>query len=179
MRVLKLIALITCFLLVDDSFAQVGEVFPNLTGESLKNTNVKLPESSKGKYCLIGMASSQKAELDLQSWMQPVYDLFINQNTFIPIDYNLDIYFIPMFTGANQAAYNKVFKKTKEEIDSELVPHVLFYKGSIDVYKNKLNLKSKDVPYFFVLDETGKIVYTTSGKYTVKKLDKIEGFVSE
>ncbi|MBL4593646.1 MAG: hypothetical protein JKX68_07525, partial [Flavobacteriales bacterium] len=100
MRYLKIIAPVICFFIVENGFAQVGEVFPDITGESLEKTSVKLPAASKGKFCLIGMASSQKAEADLQTWMQPVYDIFMNQHTFISIDYNLDIYFIPMFTGA-------------------------------------------------------------------------------
>ncbi len=170
--IILIILLITQF-----SFANNGDKFPNIKGETLKNKMVELPKSANGKYCLIGMASSKKAEADLKTWMQPVYDLFINQNTFIPIDYNMDIFFVPMFVGANQAAYNKVMKKTKNEIDPELAPYVLFYKGSLEPYK--AHLKDKKKPYFFVLDENGKIVYSTSGKYTAKKLNKIEGVVSE
>ncbi|MDB4533533.1 hypothetical protein N9242_01580 [Vicingaceae bacterium] len=159
------------------SFANNGDKFLKIKGETLKHKMIEIPRAAKGKYCLIGMASSKKAEEDLQTWMQPVYDMFINQNTFIPIDYNMDIFFVPMFTGANQAAYNKVMKKTKSEIDPELAAHVLFYKGSLDPYKSHIKDKSK--PFFFVLDENGKVVYSTSGKYTAKKLDKIEGVVSE
>jgi hypothetical protein len=168
-----LISLIT----IQFSFANNGDTFPSITGESLKNKMIELPKAAKGKYCLIGMASSQKAEADLQTWMQPVYDLFINQNTFIPVDYNLDIYFVPMFTGSNKGFYDKVMKKTKNEIDPELAPYVLFYKGDMEPYKEHLKDKSK--PYFFVLDKNGEIVYSTSGKYTVNKLDEIEGIVSE
>ncbi len=159
------------------SIANNGDKFPDIKGETLKNKMIELPKSAQGKYCLIGMASSQKAEADLQSWMQPVYDLFINQNTFIPIDYNMDIFFVPMFTGANKSFYEKAMQKTKKEIDPELAPHVIFYKGSLDPYKAYLKDKSK--PYFFVLDANGKIVYSTSGKYTAKKLDQIEELVSE
>ena len=159
------------------SFANNGDKFPNIKGESLDNKMIELPKAAKGKYCLIGMASSQKAEADLQTWMQPVYDMFITQNTFIPIDYNLDIYFVPMLTGTNKGFYDKAMKKTKNEIDSELAPYVLFYKGSLDPYK--AHLKDKNKPYFFVLDGNGKIIYSTSGKYTAKKLDQIETLVSE
>ena len=179
MKFPKLIANAFFTLIVTVSYANVGEVFPNIVGESLENKMIELPLASKGKYCLVGMASSQKAEADLQSWMQPIYDLFLSQNTFVPIDYNLDIFFIPMFTGANQAAYNMVMKKTKEEIDSELAPHILFYKGDLTMYKEKLNLNEDAVPYFFVLNENGKIIHTFSGAYTAKKLDKMEEIISQ
>ena len=179
MKYVKVIVPIILLIFVNRTYAHVGDVFPNIIGESLENKMVELPAASIGKFCLVGMASSQKAEQALQTWMQPVYDLFINQNTFIPIDYNLDIFFIPMFNGANQTMYNKVMQKTKAEIDAELAPHVLFYKGSLDVYQTKLNLNDKSIPYFFVLDENGKIIYSTTGSYTAKKLDKIESFISD
>ena len=86
--------------------------------------------------------------------MQPVYDMFINQNTFFSFDYNLDIFFTPMFSGVNKAGYNSVKKKTMKELDAELQPYVLFYKGSLDPYKK--HLKDKHKPYFFVLDDQGK-----------------------
>jgi len=177
MKILKIVSFIICLFIVEMSFAHVGDKFPNLKGESLKNKTVELPKAAKGKYCLIGMASSKKAENDLKTWMQPVYDLFINQNTFIPIDYNMEIFFVPMFVGVNQTAYKKMIKKAKAEIDSDLAPYVLFYKGSIAPFR--AHLKDKNKPYFFVLDENGEIVYSTSGKYSVKKLDKIEELVSE
>jgi hypothetical protein len=179
MRFIKVITSLILFLIVNISYAQVGEVYPTITGESLQHEMIELPASSKGKYCLIGMSSSQKAEADLQTWMQPVYDMFINQNTFIPIDYNLDMYFIPMFKAGQQTAYNMVFNKTNEEIDSELAPHVLFYKGEINEYETQLNMLDKSKPYFFVVDATGKIVHVTFGAYTEKKLNKIESLIPQ
>ena len=179
MRPVKVILPIILLLIMNVCYAQVGETFPSITGESLKNKMVELPASSKGKYCLIGMSSSQNAEADLQTWMQPVYDMFISQNTFIPIDYNLDMYFIPMFANNQQTAYNMIFKKTKEEIDVELAPHVLFYKGDVKMYEEKLSLTGKNIPYFFIVDKTGKIVYVTSGAYTEKKLNKMESLIPQ
>lgn len=177
MKNLKVFTVFLSLIFTHSLFANDGDKFPTIKGETLKHKAIELPRAAKGKYCLIGMASSKKAEADLQSWMQPIYDMFINQNTFIPIDYNMNIFFVPMFTGANKGFYEKAMKKTDAEIDPELAPFILFYKGSLDPYKTHLKDKSK--PYFFVLDENGNIVYSTSGKYTAKKLNQIEGFVSE
>ncbi len=179
MKNLKLVITGCCFFMANLCLANVGNQFPDLTGETLKDEKVNIPKATKGKFTIIGVASSKKADKDLRTWMQPVYDQFINQNTFIPIDYNVNIYFVPMFNGANKVAYNSMKKKTKKELDKELHPYVLFYKGNISLYQEELKLKEKSKPYFFVLDENGKIVYSTSGKFTQKKLDKIEGFVLE
>ena len=78
-----------------------------------------------------------------------------------------------MFTGAKRPAYQKVMKKVQKTVDPKLQPHVLFYKGTINEYKKSLNFQGKDVPYFFLLDPEGKIVYTTAGKYGERKMREI------
>ncbi|MGK0252130.1 MAG: flagellar basal body rod protein FlgG, partial [Gammaproteobacteria bacterium] len=61
----------------------------------------------------------------------------------------------------------------EKEVDKKLYPYILFYSGSIKDYKSKLDFDGKDVPYFYVLDENGKIVYNTSGMYTTSKMQEI------
>ena len=177
MKNLKIIIPLMCMLIVVPGYAQVGEKFPEIETELLTNDKVVLPQTDDGKYTLVGLAWSKKAEDDLNGWLQPVYDMFINQNTFIPVDYNVNIYFMSVFSGVNKSAYNSVKTKVKEALDPELIPHVLFYKGDFDEYRKKLKLKDKSVPYFFVVDENGKIVHATSGKYSDKKLSKMEDLV--
>lgn len=179
MNYLRYSLLSITLLLFANGFAQKGQLFPEVNGESLTNKIVTLPEDVQGRYTIVGMAWSKKAEEDLESWLVPVYDLFIDKNTFIPIDYDVYLYFIPMFSGVKKGAYKSIMEKSKKQLDKKLAPHVLFYKGSIKDYREKLSLDDRTVPYFFVLDKTGKIVYTTSGKFTDSKLDKMEAFISE
>ena len=39
--------------------------------------------------------------------------------------------------------------------------------------------EKKDIPYFFVLDKSGKIKYATSGKFDDKKFEKILDVIEE
>lgn len=178
MKNLKLIVVTICIVSTNLIYAQEGKTFPKVEGESLTNKIVTLPIDVKDKYTIVGMAWSKKAEEDLESWFVPVYDLFIDKNTFIPIDYDVNLYFIPMFSGVKKGAYKTVMKKSKQQLDPKLAPHVLFYKGSIKEYREELSLDDRTIPYFFVINKQGKIVYTTSGKYTDNKLDKMEAFIS-
>ena len=79
-----------------------------------------------------------------------------------------------MFTGVKTTAAGTAKKKAAKDIDPQLLPYILFYKGELKTYKEALDFEKKDIPYFFVLDKEGKIVYATSGKYTSKKLDEVE-----
>ena len=147
-----------------------------MEAESLTNKNVDIPKDIVGKHSLIALAYSKKAEDDLKTWFEPIYNQFIYKNPNPgPFDFSFDVnaYFIPMFTGAKRPAYKKVMNKMKKTISERLQPNVLFYKGTIKQYKDALNFDGKDVPYFYVLDPKGKIVYATFGRYSKGKMQEI------
>ncbi len=154
----------------------VGKMFPDMEAETVDDKKVMLPNDVKGKYTLVGLAFSKKSEDELNGWFQPIFSKFIQKNKglFESFGYDVNVYFIPMFTGVKSTAAGTAKKKAAKDIDPQLLPYILFYKGELKKYKEELEFEKKDIPYFFVLDKEGKIVYTTSGNYTSKKLDEVE-----
>lgn len=168
---------VVCWCFYSLSLAQViGKVFPDMQAETVEDKKVNLPAEVKGKYTLIGLAYSKKSEDELNSWFQPVFEKFIQKNKglFEGFGYDVNVYFVPMFTGINAAATGTAKKKALKDIDPNLLPYILFYKGELKSYKEALDFEKKDVPYFFVLDKEGKILYATSGSYSEKKMDAVE-----
>jgi len=163
------------------SWAQVGSIFPAMEVETVEDKKVSLPKDTKGKFTLLGLAYSKKSEDELNTWFQPVYDKFVGKagGLFEGFGYDVNVYFIPMFTGINAAATGTAKKKAVKNITPELLQKILFYKGELKPYKETLKFDSKELPYFYVLDKDGKIVYTTSGKFSTKKLDEIESVLEE
>lgn len=164
------------------SFAQVtGKTFPDLEAETIQDEKITLPEDTRGKFTLLGLAYSKKSEDDLVTWFSPVYNKFIRKSTglFSSFQYDVNVYFVPMFTGVKAAATGAAKNKAAKNIDPRLHPYILFYKGALKPYKESLAFDKKDVPYFFVLDKDGKIVYATSGEYTDKKMEEIESLLEE
>ncbi len=154
--------------------AQVGQKFPFMEVENLVNKQFKLPKDIEGKYTLVGVAYSKKAEDALNTWYSPIYNQFMVKDQMFGINYDMHMYFIPMFSGHKTVAYKKVMKKFNETVREELHPHILFYKGSIKDYKQQLNFdKGRDLPYFFLINQNGEIVYRTSGVYTSAKMQTI------
>ena len=154
--------------------AQVGNQFPKLEGETLTNEIFNLPDDLGGKYALISMAYSKKSEDDLASWFNPVWNTFIKESTgLFNINYDMHVYFVPMFTGAKRPAYQTAMKKVQQTVDPLIQPHVLFYKGTIHQYKEALNFQGNDVPYFYIIDPSGKIMAMASGKYTQAKMQEL------
>jgi hypothetical protein len=155
----------------------VGKQFPDMEAETVEDKKVKLPLDAKGKYTLIGLAYSKKSEDALSSWFSPVFSKFVQKSgggLLSGFTYDVNVYFVPMFTGVNAAAQGTAKKKAIKNVDPQLFPYLLFYKGELKPYKDALDFEKKDIPYFFVLDPQGKIVHATSGAYSEDKMDKVE-----
>jgi len=163
-------------------YGQLSPSFPQMELTRLNDQVVNIPQDTRGKYTLIGMSYSKKSEDDLVSWFNPVYRTFIykpDKPGLFSNDYDVNVYFIAMFSGVNKAALGTVKKKMRKHSDPELEPHLLFYKGEIKSFKQSLKLDRKDTPYFFVLDENGNIVHTTSGAFSQGKMDSVEELLEE
>jgi hypothetical protein len=165
---------IILFIASASGYAQLGKTFPKLSGETLDGKTLQLPDSCKGKYTLIGMAHSSDAEQDLQTWIDPVYQKYIAKSGLLDAAEDINVYFIPMFTGSSLPFYDKSKNKMKETTQKDLQGHVIFYKGEITSYKQILAIEKKDTPYIYLLDPQGKIVYTTNGNWTEAKMDAID-----
>lgn len=174
--------IVACLLVSSALYGQTKAAFPQMELTNLDDETIYIPKDTRGKYTLIGMAYSKKSEDELITWFNPVYQTFIHKSSkpsLFDADYDVNIFFIAMFTGFNKAAVGSVKKKMRENADPELEPHLLFYKGEIKSFKQALKLDRKDTPYFFVLDEGGNVVHTTSGAFSRSKLDSIEEFLDE
>ncbi|MBU2912441.1 MULTISPECIES: hypothetical protein [Reichenbachiella] len=157
-----------------NTYAQVGDPFPEMSTESLTHQLIEIPDHTMGKYTLLCIAYSKKAEEDLGKWFSPIYTNFIQKSTSpFAFHYDINTYFIPMFTGAKRPAYKKVMKKTQASVDPLIQPHVLFYEGTLIEYKTKLDFNDSKIPYFYILDPEGKIIHFTSGNYSDKKMQEV------
>ena len=154
----------------------IGKLFPDMEAETVEDKKVMLPMAANGKYTLLGLAYSKKSEDELNSWFSPVFGKFIQKTTGLMagMGYDVNVYFVPMFTGVNAAATGTAKRKALKNVDPQLLPYILFYKGELKPYKEALDFEKRDIPYFFVLDPAGKIVFATSGAYTEEKLDAVE-----
>lgn len=158
--------------------ASAQVTFPKMECTSLDGKKINLPSDNNGKYTVLGMAFSQKAEKELSSWFQPAYSAFIEKpdaNAIIPMDsWDVNCFFVPVFSGILQAAAGKAEKKMKEGMDKSLQQNVLLYKGKADEIKSTLKIDKADSPWFFVIDTGGKVLYSTSGAFSDAKMEEIE-----
>lgn len=165
------------------SVAKAQALFPAMECKSLDGKTVVLPTDNDGKVTILGMAFSQKAEKELSTWFQPAYSTFIEKadpNAIIPTDsYDVNCYFVPVFSGVLKAAAGKAEAKMKAGMDKSLQANVLVFKGNADQIKSTLKIDNTDFPWFFVVDASGNVLYSTSGAFTEGKMEEIEKILNQ
>lgn len=176
--IFKLLFLTPAFLLLSTNFS-VNLEFPAIQGETLDGKTISLPKACEGKKTLIGMAYSQKAQDALMSWYEPVFEKFVAKVGMFDYEYDVNLYFIPMFIGLKQALYESTLKELRTQSRKDLYPYVIFYKGDLAPYETHLNMQDKSLPYIFVLDEKGIVIYSTNGIFSENKMEEIEAVLAK
>ena len=154
-----------------------SQTMPVISGETISNKKVNIPGDLKGKYSLLCFASSQKAQADLESWLEPVYLKFIAKTGLMDDMYDINIFFIPVLTGTNISFATSMKNKFKENTQEDMQSHVLLCRENGKDVLESLNMQKSDVPYFLLLDKETKIIYRTSGPYTEEKFDAIDELI--
>jgi hypothetical protein len=175
MKSLLVVALCCAFSFLNEA----EKSFPVLKGETLDGRQLTLPSDCAGKKTVIGVAYSEKAQDALISWHEPMYDKFVAKVGMFDSQYDVNLFFVPMFIGLKQSLYESTLKKLRADNRKDLYPYVLFYKGELEPYGSTLNLNDKSMPYFFVLDEKGKIIGNFSGNFSEKKMEDLEAVLDK
>ncbi|WP_044202633.1 hypothetical protein [Flammeovirga sp. OC4] len=179
----KVLTLTGVFLLFAlSTFAQKGQQFPTMQAETLTDKTITLPSAGKGKVTLIGVSYSKKSQANLETWMQPIYDVFINppkSDLFGSTSYDVNMYFVALARGIAKTAEKSIKGSMKKKIDKKLQPNIAIVMGEVKQHKKKLKLGDKEDPYFYILSPEGKILHITYGKYSPSKMSAIESAVEE
>ncbi len=179
----KFLALSLVILFCASYISQKRKLFPKMETKSIDDKQINLPKDIAGKYTIIGLAYSKKAEVSLNTWYGPLYMQLLYKSEkpglFASDPYDINMYFIPMFSGVNQAAAGAFKKKIKKQVDKKWQDRILIFKGKVKEYTETLGLKEKNKAYIYLLDDKGTIVYHTSGNYTEEAIVKIENILDE
>jgi len=165
------IFLLFSLFLFQNIFAQT---VPSFTGETLKNKTVTIPADTKGKFTFICFAMSAKAEQELETWLDPVYNKFIAKTGLMDDMYDVNVFFIPVFRGSNASMMESVKRRFNETAQEDVKDHVLFCKSDLEEVTTALQIMDDHTPYFFLLNAEGKIIYRTSGSFSEQKFDAID-----
>jgi len=152
--------------------------FPVVETETIEGRVVEVPSEFSGKHALIGVGTSKKAEDDLRTWQIPIYNRFIAKTGLMDDMYDVEVCFLPLFTGAMKVAKNNVVKRLEENNEKLILDHVYVYSGDRDPLK-EVGVENRREPYFFLLSPEGDIIWSESGAFRQKYLDRIMEILSQ
>ena len=154
--------------------SQVGKPFPLVNGMLLDGKVISLPVKNN-KYTVVAIAYHRDAEDELKKWLNPLYNLFIikkqsGSNFDMAEVYDVNFVFVPMISG-----FKKIAENFKAGTDKEFWPYIMdTEKTDIKELQKQLSVTDNKIPYFYVLDKSGKIVGAQSGNFSEEKMDALE-----
>jgi len=157
--------------------AQVGKMFPLLKGVTLEEVPVSIPFNN-GKGTIVAIAFDRDAEGALKKWLNPIYNMFIvkkkeGSNFDMAELYDVNFCFVPMISG-----FKKIANDFKAGTDKEFWPYIVdTEKTDIKKLEAALGIVDIKIPYFYVLDKSGKITQTVNGDFNDEKMDLLEDAV--
>lgn len=146
----------------------VGEMFPNISGESLEKTEVKMPEYFKGFQVVLLLGYDQDSQFDIDRWL-------------IGLDMtNTDIkaYEVPTIQGM----LPRMFSSFIDEGMRSGIPKEL-WGGVITVYADGAELQeftgneNPNNARVLLLDENGKVIYFYDRGFSVFAMNELKEMI--
>lgn len=175
---MKYIFLIAVCLTLAQANAQVGKPFPIIETVKISGEVVSLPARVGEGFSLIGMGRSKNAEEALRTWEAPVYNKFVAKTGLMDDMFDVEIYFLPIFTGATRAVKGKIIDKLRENNEALVLDHVYIYSGNSEPFDD-ISFDDKSEPCFVLVNAKGKIVWAARGAFKQKYLDEIEAILTD
>lgn len=151
--------------------------FPEIQSYTLNNKKVSFPIQLSDKPILVGVIFSQKAQDDLYSWLNPVYNQVLDENGMGAMIYDCHVRLLITFTGAQKAAAKRAKEELKKATDEEFYPYILLHEGEYETFESSLKISDKKEAYFYVISPEGEILASSKGHYTQKKFDDLSEYL--
>lgn len=141
----------------DSSSSAIGLKFPAISGESLAEQPVTLPQAASGRVTLILIAFTRDSIPKLDPWMKAYADAFGAKKDFA-------FYKIPMMKSAFAKQISAMINgKMRQDNPEELHDKIVTYYGPVDEYVKVLGMDDEEQGYAFLLDKTGVVKWRSTG----------------
>ena len=143
----------------------IGTRFPEVTAQSLANTDESIPDSARGKVALITVAFLRESQPQLDSWLGPFAERFGSKEGFT-------FYEVPMIAADYTFMRSVIDGGMRGGIPKEKHKNVVTMYGDVEKYMNALSLDSR-FGYAFIVDQEGIIRWQGQGFATAETLKEL------
>ena len=111
----------------------------------------------------------------MKKWMNPLCQAFVNTDKDgkkhdMDMSHDVNFMFVPFISG-----FFDIAEAYQKNTDKSFWPYVMDTKKTdVKEVQKKLGIKDNKIPYFFMLDESGKIIAVESGDYKADKISRLE-----
>lgn len=173
---MKIIWSLLTILLISAS-SIIAQPLTNFTGHNLNQQQLSFPLDTKGKFTILCFATSLKSQNYLQTWVDPIYQKYIAKTGIMDDAFDVNVYFIPILKTSSRNIQENIQKQFSDNTPNDLRSHVVFSDSPSEPLLTNLKMSDESLPYIYLLDKNGNIIYRTSGGYTEDKFDAIDDLI--
>ncbi len=161
---MKIILITGILFLTMTSNAQT--TFPEIRAQSLAGERYTFPEQTAGEIALIVVAFKRQSQPYIDQWVKLWQDHFGSDNRYT-------FYEIPMLSSGLRIIRGMIDGGMRSGIPPEKQVHTATYYGPLEKYYQALGITDHSLPYYFLLDQQGQIVWRDSGQLTNEAADRL------
>ncbi len=140
--------------------------FPTLEAKLLSGERVTFPDVAKGQVAFISMVFEKRGKYMKPQLQSNAWQVFWQDSL---QDKGIPFYEIPMMSGGFWLASGWINSGMRSGLDAEMQRKVACFYGAKLKYAEVLNIEDITECYVCVLDESGKIIYSSTGEITDEK----------
>ncbi|MCL4361700.1 mitochondrial ATPase complex subunit ATP10 [Candidatus Dependentiae bacterium] len=144
----------------------IEKKFPEITGTTLENKKITLPQDIKGKIGIIVLSFKKKSQKSVDLWTNYILENYSKNK-------DVAYYEIPIISWFYYPISWFIDNSMKRHLNKDLHSHVLTSYGRVRKYIQELNIKNLNTSHVFVLDKQGKIAQVYEGEPTQAKLQNL------
>ena len=91
--------------------------------------------------------------------------------------FDVNVFFVPLIKSTNTSLIELVKRKFRENTQEDFKSHILFLDTPSEKIISDLRLTDQNIPYIFLLNKEGKILFRSSGAYSDEKFDQIDEMI--
>lgn len=151
---------------------QLGDAFPDISGQALSGKPLQLSSVIGGKAAIVVFSFSKAAGKDARSWNERISKDYCS-------DHSLACSTVIMLASAPRLLRGVIVSRLKRTIPPSIRRGTIVSYQKEDVWKQRLAVTDGSRAYVFRLDQSGRIRWRNSGAFSEAEYKGLKNAVSE
>lgn len=151
------------------------QTLQHITCFNIDDSKATFPFDDEPKTKVVFVIFSIKAEKEIESWTNPLFQKFIRKSGLLDAMLDADFRTLTFLNSLQYAELKATGTKAENQLPEELKP-ITYYTNEPKTSLQAL-LKNKAETAVYVISSNGELIGSVSGEFTEEKLEKIEELI--